>query len=279
MKIAILISGRITRYDVCLVNFLNNISITHDADLFISINDENNECDYFKIMRKKLKQWIKCCEIKKYVIPQEIIDIFNPNESIGYFKNQANLQKINNKWLPYNCLSMYYNDNNCYKMALNYADINNFEYDVFLKYRSDIINTTIPDFSNVNSDEYNLHCAVPMCNFLSNGIFRKPIVCDIFAWGNKKSMNIYCNTYNYVIDKIKEYYGKYYVAGECSLTDNIYSNNLPVTYYNIRYSLDKNRRMFDDINNDTRKPIPNQSYFMKITDTTSDLFIEPCKQE
>ena len=134
MKIAILISGRITRYDVCLVNFLNNISITHDADLFISINDENNECDYFKIMRKKLKQWIKCCEIKKYVIPQEIIDIFNPNESIGYFKNQANLQKINNKWLPYNCLSMYYNDNNCYKMALNYADINNFEYDVFLKF-------------------------------------------------------------------------------------------------------------------------------------------------
>lgn len=279
MKIAILISGRITRYDVCLINFLLNIRQLHEADLFLSINYENSECDYFQLMKKRLEQWIKGCEIKKYIIPTEIVDIFNPNESIRKdYKIQVNLQNINNKFLPYNCLSMYYNDNNCFKMACNYAENNNFEYDVFLKYRSDIINNIVPDFSKVNCNEYNLHCVVPICNFISCGIFNKPIVSDAFAWGNKKTMSVYCNTYNYVLDKIKEYDGKYYVAFECSLTDNIYSNNLPITYYKINYELDKNRRMFDDINIDIRKPIHNQTEFIKITDPRSKLFINPCKQ-
>jgi hypothetical protein len=143
-----------------------------------------------------------------------------------------------------------------------------------------VFSTTISTlFSKVNCDEYNLHCVVPRCNFLSHGLFNKPIVSDAFAWGNKKTMTIYCNTYYFVLDKIKEYNGKYYVAFECSLTDNIYFNNLPITYYNLYYELDKNRRIFDDISIDTRKPIPNQTHFMKITDPTSKLFINASKQE
>ena len=231
-------------------------------------------------MKKKLEKWIKCCEIKKYEVPRKIADIFNPNESITHpDKIQVNLHNINNKFLPYNCLSMYYNDNNCFKMACHYAEENSFDYDVFLKYRSDIINDNIPNFSNVVYNEYNLHCTVPICNFLSHGIFKKMIVSDAFAWGNKKTMSIYCNTYNYVLDKIKEYNGKYYVAFEDSLTDSIYTNSLPITYYNIHYGIDKNRRMFDDIKNDTRNPIPNQTHFIKIVDDKSIEYIEMEKQE
>jgi hypothetical protein len=92
-------------------------------------------------------------------------------------------------------------------------------------------------------------------------------------------MKIYCNTYNYVLNKINEYNGKYYVAGEDSLTDNIYEHNLPIIYYNINYSLDKNRRMFDDIYNDNRGAIHNQTYCMKITDINSTIAIDACKQE
>jgi hypothetical protein len=150
MKIAVLISGRITRYDHCLIHFLINSSKINDMDLFLSINDDNIECEYFQIMKKILEPWIKCCEIKKYEIPPKIVDIFNSNESMASHKIQCNLQNINNKFLPYNCLSMYYNDNKSFEIACQYAEINNFEYDVFLKYRSDIINNDIPNFSKVN---------------------------------------------------------------------------------------------------------------------------------
>jgi len=277
MRIAILISGRATRYDVCLLPLLiqnNDVNI----DVFMSINDENENCDYYNEMKLKLKPWLKSCIIKKYIMPEEIIDLFNPIESISN-EIQINLQKINGKYLPHNCLSMYFNDNLSFKNACEYADNNNFEYNYYMKYRSDIINTTIPKIYSEKEDNIHLYSAVPMCNFISKGIFKKPIVCDIIAWGNKKTMSIYCNTYWYVLNKINEYHGKYYVHGESSLTDNIYENNVPISYFNIPYSLDKDRRMFDDVNNDSRQPIQNQEYFMKITDKESINYIKAEKQE
>lgn len=48
---------------------------------------------------------------------------------------------------------------------------------------------------------------------------------------------------------------------------------------NINYSLDKNRRMFDDIYDDTRAMIPNQEYILKITDEDSIKHIDADKQE
>lgn len=269
MKIALLISGRIARYDVCLIPFLENLNSSYEIDLFLSINDETSDCEYYKLMMKRLEKWVKGCDIKKYTIPEEIAQIFDPNESVGFLKVQVQLQKINGKFLPYNCLSMYYNDNNSFNMACNYSKHNNFEYDVFMKYRSDIINTKYPLFSIVNNNEYKLHCVTPLCNFPSNGLIRKPIVSDAFAWGNKKIMEIYCNTYQYVLHKIKKYNGKYFVAFECSLSDNIYENNIPVSYYNIPYSHDKNRRMYDDISIDSRPPLNGQCGRMKITDMNS----------
>jgi hypothetical protein len=277
MRIAILISGRAARYDVCLLPLLNN-NPQYDINIFMSINDENEDCEYYNIMKEKLKPWLKSCVIKKYIIPDEITKIFNPDESISTHGRQANLQKINNKYLPYNSLSMYYNDNNAFKNACFYAENNGFEYDYYMKYRSDIINQQLPQIIP-NKDEILLYSAIPLCNFTSCGIFKKPIVCDAIAWGNKKTMSIYCNTYSYVLNKIYEYNGKYYVAHECSLTDNIYENNIHISYHNVPYSLDKDRRMFDDIIIDSRKPIPNQENFMKITDKNAILYIPCIKQE
>jgi hypothetical protein len=55
MKIALLISGRATRYEVCLLEVLKNTK--HDIDIFMVINDEENT--YYKIMQDTLKQWLK----------------------------------------------------------------------------------------------------------------------------------------------------------------------------------------------------------------------------
>jgi hypothetical protein len=172
---------------------------------------------------------------------------------------------------------MYYNDNLSFQSACNYADENNFEYDCYMKYRSDILNDSIPDI--ILSNEIKIYSIVPMCNFISGGLFSYPIVCDIYAFGNRQSMRIYCNTYDYVLNKNIKYNGKYYIAFECSLTDNIYENNVPITYINLYYSLDRNRRMFDDIENDIRSKIPSQTFLMKITNDISITTIEAIKQE
>ena len=137
MKIALLISGRAARYEVCLLPFLLNNSKNYDFHLFMSINDKNTDCLYYNEMKKELSKWLRKVEIKEYLIPEEIVNIFKPS-------NKANLQKINNKWLPYNCLSMYYNDNRSFNMAVEYEKENNIKFDFYMKFRSDIINFTLP---------------------------------------------------------------------------------------------------------------------------------------
>ena len=280
MKIAILISGRIARYENCLLPTLNNSSY-HDIHLFVSVNDKNDDCKYYNDMKKNLHKWLKFIRIQEYTIDNEIFNIFNPDESISEHNKykQIALQNINNKFVPNNALSMYYNDMITFNEACKYADNNNFEYDMFLKYRSDIIANNIPEnIIKPNVDKIHLYSHNPICSFVSFGLYRENIVCDAYAWGNRKTMEIYCNTYNYVIDKIKKYNGKYLVHFESSLTDNIYENNVEHSYYNYGYRLDKNRRMFDDINKDIRAPIHNQTE-RNIDINDFNKFIPAYKQE
>ena len=49
-KIALLISGRATCWENCLLPILEN-SIDYDIDLFMSINNDNPDCIYFSIMK------------------------------------------------------------------------------------------------------------------------------------------------------------------------------------------------------------------------------------
>lgn len=281
MKIAILISGRIARYESCLLPILNN-SPYHDIDLFISVNDKdkNKNCKYYNDMKRNLNKWLKFINISEFNIDKETFNIFNPDISISKkIKKPVCLQKINGKYVPYNVLSMYYNDMITFNKACEYACKMNIEYDLYLKFRSDIICYNIPkNIIKPDNNKIHLYNHVPLCNFISNGLYNKPIICDAYAWGNAKTMKIYCNTYNYVINKIKEYNGMYYVAYECSLTDNIYENNIEHSYYYYGYKLDKNRRMFDDIDNDIRDPIPNQSE-RNVDINTFDKYIPSSKQE
>lgn len=84
MKIAILISGRITRYESCLLPILYN-SHSHEIDIFVSVNDKNEDCKYYNIMKINLQKWLKFISIKEFNIDKEIRDIFNPNYSISTY--------------------------------------------------------------------------------------------------------------------------------------------------------------------------------------------------
>jgi len=132
MEIALLISGRATRYEVCLLPFLISNSNKYNFSLFILINDNDKDCQYYQIMKEKLKKWLKILDIEEYKIPESFKKKFKP-------ENKLSLQKINDKWLPYNCLSMLYNDNKAYNMAIKYEKENNIKYDIIMKFRSDIL--------------------------------------------------------------------------------------------------------------------------------------------
>ena len=62
--IAILISGRATCWENCLLPVLQN-SDDYNIHLFMSINNSSPDCTYFKIMKHHLKKYLKNIYIKR----------------------------------------------------------------------------------------------------------------------------------------------------------------------------------------------------------------------
>ena len=44
--------------------------------------------------------------------------------------------------------------------------------------------------------------------------------------GCRKTMSVFCNTYDFTVNKYKRLKKRYCIHGEACLTDNIYSNNI-----------------------------------------------------
>jgi hypothetical protein len=235
MKIALLISGRAARYEVCLLPILESCKNDYEIHLFMSINDD--DALYYKCMRENLKNYLKDIYIKKYSLPE--------NFKYTHTGSRWNMQKINGEYMPYNIMSMFWNDHNAFEMAVKYSEDNKIKYDIFMKFRSDITKTSLPKVKIIDENEYHLYCVNPIVSFISNGIYKEPIVCIDCAWGNYKSMKVYCNTINYVLQKNKETDGTYFICLESSATDNIVENKLPYSFVNNSYKLDMHRRIFD----------------------------------
>jgi hypothetical protein len=248
MRLALIISGRICRYEVCMLPFLQN-NTHYNIDLFISINDDDS--DYYNIVRSELAQWLKGVYIKRYVFPDDFV---HTHPYTPYYV------MMDGKYKPLNQMSMYFNDMNAYNMAIKHSVNNNFEYDCIMKYRADMINTTMPDLSNINSNI--LYSIEPPCWFVTHGIYKKMCVSDAWCWGSPSIMKQYCDTYNYVLDTLKKQKGDYYIAFEDCITDNCYDKKMEIVFVKIHYSLDANRRAFDGkFGKKECKDLPNSSIF------------------
>ena len=242
MRIAVLISGRLKCYESCLIPLLE--SCDYDIDLFISINAERD--DYHNQALNNLSKWLKGEYICPYVVPQDYKDIF------------INMGTGTNEPLPYNQLSMFFNDMNAFKLATQYADDNNFEYDAYMKYRSDIVTNKLPDIEK--SDEYQIFSVIPWCNHYSPIIDRQnptiynspgdwrlpdtvnaPWVSDAIVYGNRNSMEAYMQTYNYCMEMNELWKGLYPIAFEPSVTQNAYDKGLEVKYFSAPYTIDPSR--------------------------------------
>lgn len=231
MRVAVLISGRAARYEFCLKSLLEKNK--NEYDLFISVNDE--PCKYYDVMKGSLQPWLKGLEVKPYLLPDDF-ENYHP-ETVR--------QIVNGKFVPQNVISMYYNDMNAFNMATKYADENGFEYDAYLKFRSDIIASDMPNIQK--TDELKIYSAVPLCDFTCQTLdgIEVPIVCDAVAYGNRKSMKEYVDTYNFVLDMNEKMSGDYRIHFETCLTQSIYHKKVLVERFHYSYMLDGNRRIFD----------------------------------
>lgn len=241
MRLAVLISGRAARYEACLLPILK--SSPHTIDLFMSINDNDDE--YYELMRTELAQWLKGVYIKPYELPEGFETTYN-----GEF--WKDFQEVNGKFVPLFLMSRFYNDNKAFKMATEYADSNKVDYDFYVRFRSDIFNIQLDDFGTP-SDELRIYSAPAPCHFLCFSKHRVPAIsCDVF-WGNRKSMAVICNTYEYVLSQNKENID-YIIHAESCIVDNLIDSGVPYAVIPKSITYDRNRKIFDTIK-DTRPPL------------------------
>jgi len=253
MKIAILISGRLKCYDRRLIPLLRKTE--DEIHLFCSVNDKENEVyldphskfygtnpqnvDYDAV-RKELKPWLKRLNIFPYVLPGIFDENIHPKGFVNIHTNTPYPK-------PWNGMSMFYNDRKAFEMATEYADDNGFEYDAYMKYRSDIITNHLPKI-NI-SDKHKIFSVVPWCNHRSPIVTRDPIgygevvpwVSDAIVYGNRKSMDSYTQTYSFCMEMVKLFDGKYPCNFEPSVTQNAHDKNLEIEYFNNPYTIDPSR--------------------------------------
>ena len=116
-----------------------------------------------------------------------------------------------------------------------------------MKFRSDLIVNDMPDIDKM--DEFKVYSADPPCDFECQTLDDEKvyIVCDAVAYGSRKSMREYTDTYNFVLDINKQMGGDYRIHFESSLTQCLYYKKVPVERFAYTYKLDGNRRIFDTI--------------------------------
>jgi hypothetical protein len=122
-----------------------------------------------------------------------------------------------------------------------------------MTFRSDIIIDKIPLFQI--PEENLLYSINQPCQFISFGIHKVPIISPEWVFAKKNMITIYLETYNFIIEQSK-LDNNYICHYESNVTDNCIEKNINfVRIDNINYSVDANRRRFDNWEEikDTRK--------------------------
>ncbi len=202
LNVALFISGRTLGYKDCLIPILKTLKTKYNIYLFLSINSE---------------------------IEQEAIDLLQPAKYYfkKFFYDQDwidNRVKNNRSYLGcYNPLSMFFNDHNNYLLIDDYEKENNIKFDIIGKIRPDMTFNNKEEIIFIKDDEDKLilRDVLPECpiKWYGNSPY---LVSDTFCYGNKKSMKVYCNTYNWIKEKDVELKGEYDRFFESWLNENIF---------------------------------------------------------
>jgi hypothetical protein len=276
IKIAFYISGRITCYENCLIPILKYLEQSYEIYLFISLNSKRTK--YHLKMEKDLEKWLKDIYYEEYQIPLSFIENTHP---------ETLFQIVNNKKVPLSVLSCFYNDTKNFQLIENYEKKYNLEFDIYCKFRPDLIFKNINDikFIKSNKDELVIYSAIipkwAQVHFF--GYLDSPLmITDNFVYSNKKIMKLYTDTYNYILSENNKYNGFYRINYETALTENIIDyyflnkhhtsqevtnkilNNkrgIKINYFNNEYELDKNRRNLDNFTETAPHRIKNSIHY------------------
>lgn len=244
MLISILLSGRIKSYK----NFeriMDIIKPHHTVHLFVSVNDELNDDNknFYDEFKETFKDRIKMMSIHKYAIPDG-------------FKNTNVDTEVAGKLI--NTLSCFFNDKNAFSHAEHYADQNNIEYDVYLRFRTDIIVDSLPEFNGY--DTTILYCVMPVSIFTlaitdnpdgeykngrrhcyGNTLHHGKYVTGDIAFGSRNLMKLYCGCYDYILEQNIKNNGNYFICFEYNLTCYLCDINANWVFFIYSYSYDDNR--------------------------------------
>lgn len=213
MKIALFISGRLTCYEENLLYILTNSIFSKQIDLFVSVNGEKN--NYFDLAEKRLNPWLKKIVYENFNVPETFKQNIHP---------QTLIQIVNKKRVPYTVLSCFYNDKKNMEQIIKYEKENNFEYDVYCKFRADIIFNDLNKFIFLIPSENTIYSCIPPCliKFNSNKT-NYSCISDAFAYGNKKIMQKYTSAYDSILRLNNILNGKYRINYEPSLTEPMFN--------------------------------------------------------
>lgn len=213
-SIAIMISGRLTGYETGLIPFLNILKRDHDIKVFFSINTISLEnVDVLKdSLQTHLGELIGGLNFEDFKLPKKFVDE-RMNSSIMYDDNKF----VNNKF-SYNELSQSYNNKKNFEMICAYPK----KFNIICKCRTDIIFTDIGNFIVDDPDKLTIRHK-HIINITHWGYRNTPpMISDIFAYGNMKSMTLYCSVYDWILLQHTLMNGEYVNGMEIYLTDAIF---------------------------------------------------------
>ena len=248
MRLAIFLSGRVKQYETFL-HLLQKNETKYEIDVFISVNDIYS--GFYEELGKRFGKYLKGFNCEEYNVPENFQNVwYNKIEGQSNFM----MNNFEKNTAAYRSLSCFFNDTYCFYMATKYADDNNFEYDIYLRFRSDIITDDFPDFDIAKVNENILFSVTPVALItlaitenpdgeIINGRYHgygdikhhgKHGTCDI-AYGNKYTMSVYCSCYDYILKQNIVNKGNYYICFDHTMLVFLEESDIQWEYFQHHY--------------------------------------------
>ena len=218
MNVALFISGRLLGYDTCLIPLINKFSKDYNIKVFFSINTLSlGEGEDIQIIVADLKQQLgdRFGDIyyEEYKLPYEYVHTKLENGIDVFFYNQ---------------LSCFYNDKQNLRLIEQYERAHGITFDVISKIRSDMLfkdNYNCVFFTKDLPDTLIIRTTNSFVSYwghlLEFRMFPYKMISDALAYGNMKSMRIYCKTYDWALEQHKLHNGRYLCTFEPLLTESV----------------------------------------------------------
>jgi len=236
-RIAILIGGRLTCQDICLLPQIRNYLHKHQdhwIDVFISINNEPENYENYKKLYQMDAPFIRVISCEKTICP----------EKYSHYQPRAGETNVPT------CISMYYHNYLAMRLITEYKERNRTHYHIILKYRPDIVeqNNELPIVASpfkeflqdVDGNNFKQRC-VYMPNTVDTTYNGIPKTNDQIGIGSYDVMMQYMGIYPTMIDYLEQRRAGYLLHPETILGFHLQEMGIETVRFTYSYSLHHKR--------------------------------------